>query len=77
MSEIVGTEQAAAQLGVTGRRIRELCREGRVVGAVLIGRSWAIPAPVQIITPAPANVRPGVIPDLPEFLAKRAPKPAR
>ena len=40
---------AAAELGVSERRVRQLAREGRVQGAVKHGNEWLIPSPVEVI----------------------------
>lgn len=46
-AEYVGTEEAAAQLKLTAQRVRILCAQGRIHGAIRIGeRSWAIPLPI-------------------------------
>lgn len=37
-------KQAAAEWGVTPRRVQVLCVEGRIEGAMKFGRDWAIPA---------------------------------
>ena len=35
-------KQAAAEWGVTPRRVQALCVEGRIEGAMKFGRDWAI-----------------------------------
>ena len=45
----VTVSQAAARLGVSVRRVRQLAREGRVQGATKTGQEWLIPAPVEVI----------------------------
>ena len=45
----VTVSQAAARLGVSDRRIRQLAREGRVRGAAKVGQEWLIPTPVEVI----------------------------
>ena len=40
---------AAAELGVSERRVRQLAGEGRVCGAVKHGKEWLIPSPVEVI----------------------------
>ena len=49
---------AAAELGVSERRVRQLAREGRVNGAVKHGNEWLIPSPVEVTpgTRGPAGV---------------------
>ena len=51
--------QAAEYLGVSGRRVRRLCVEGRVQGAEKCGRAWILPDSI-IVLPA-GRVRPGKI----------------
>ncbi|MYB49016.1 MAG: helix-turn-helix domain-containing protein [Dehalococcoidia bacterium] len=45
----VTVRQAAVELGVSDRRVRQLAREGRVKGAVKAGAEWLIPTPVEVI----------------------------
>lgn len=45
----VTIHRAAAELGVTDRRVRQLAREGRLRGATKIGQEWLIPTPVKVI----------------------------
>ena len=45
----VTVKQAATELGISGRRVRQLAREGRVRGAVKDGAEWLIPTPVEVI----------------------------
>lgn len=40
----ITTAEAAAKSGTTGRRIQQLCVEGKVPGAQRFGKSWMIPA---------------------------------
>ncbi|HXF67427.1 MAG TPA: helix-turn-helix domain-containing protein [Burkholderiales bacterium] len=40
--------EAAAVLGVTPGRVRQLLSEGRIIGARKHGRDWLIPAPVRV-----------------------------
>ena len=49
-SEIGGVtvRQAATELGVSERRVRQLARDGRVRGAVKLGQAWLIPKPVHV-----------------------------
>lgn len=37
------TEEMSQKWGITRRRITKLCNEGRIQGAVLMGRTWIIP----------------------------------
>ena len=45
----VTVREAAARLGVSDRRVRQLAREGRVRGATKHGSEWLIPTPVELI----------------------------
>ena len=45
----VTVRQAAVELGVSDRRVRQLAGEGRVKGAVKAGAEWLIPTPVEVI----------------------------
>ena len=45
----VTVRQAAIELGVSDRRVRQLAREGRVRGAAKAGSEWLIPTPVEVI----------------------------
>ncbi len=45
----VTTKQAAIELGVSDRRVRQLACEGRVRGATKSGAEWLIPTPVEVI----------------------------
>ena len=40
----ITTKQAAEKWGISERRVRTLCAEGKISGAVQVGRSWNIPA---------------------------------
>lgn len=40
---MISTKQAAVLLKVTERRVRVLCVEGRVNGALKVGRAWILP----------------------------------
>lgn len=44
MADLLTTRQAAARHGVAANTIRLWCRQGKVGGAVRIGRDWMIPA---------------------------------
>ena len=45
----VTVRQAAVELGVSDRRVRQLAGEGRVRGATKTGAEWLIPTPVEVI----------------------------
>lgn len=38
-----GSKETARRWGISERRVTTLCREGRILGAMRIGRTWAIP----------------------------------
>jgi Fic family protein len=40
----ISTKKASGKWGISDRRIRVLCNEGRIEGAIKIGRNWSIPA---------------------------------
>ena len=44
MRETMFVRDAATQWDITERRVSELCKEGKIEGAVKQGRSWVIPA---------------------------------
>jgi len=39
----ISIKEASEKWGISDSRIRLLCREGRIEGAIKIGRNWAIP----------------------------------
>jgi Fic family protein len=39
----IRTKEASEKWGISDRRIRMLCSEGRIEGAIKIGRNWSIP----------------------------------
>lgn len=49
----MGIREASIKWGISDRRIRQLCSEGRVLGAVKSGRSWLIP--IQAVKPIDAR----------------------
>jgi Fic family protein len=40
----MSTKQASEKWGISDRRVRVLCHEGRIEGAVKFGRNWSVPA---------------------------------
>ena len=46
------TEEAAANHGVSARRLRTLLQQGRVVGAMKVGGVWIIPDPLEVLPPS-------------------------
>ena len=51
--------QAAEILGISGRRLRVLCAQDRVRGAIKVGGMWILPDTLTVL-PA-GRVRPGKI----------------
>lgn len=39
----MSVSQASAQWGISDRRIRTLCKEGKIAGAIREGRAWRMP----------------------------------
>jgi hypothetical protein len=46
---VVGPAGAAAVLGLTERRVRQLCMAGQIQGAAMFGGCWVIPVPVTVL----------------------------
>lgn len=42
--EYISVIEASKKWNISDRRIRVLCTEGRIEGAIKIGHSWSIPA---------------------------------
>jgi len=45
----VTVRQAALELGVSERRVRQLAGDGRIQGATKVGAEWLIPTPVELV----------------------------
>lgn len=45
---LIGTAEAALELGVDESYVRRLCRNGRIEGAVQIDGKWYVPSPVRV-----------------------------
>ena len=45
--EMLKSSEIAAKWGVSDRSVRNYCAEGRIAGAVLIGKTWHIPADTE------------------------------
>lgn len=43
MKNYISLSEAAEKWGISTRRVRTLCEEGRISGAGKLGRNWAIP----------------------------------
>jgi excisionase family DNA binding protein len=54
---MITVDEAAARLGVTAIRVRQLCRERRVKGARMVGRTWQIPSDFSV-TPGTRGPKP-------------------
>lgn len=57
--KMISIAEAAAALGVSERRVRVLCNEGRIEGAQSISGVWVLPSPPKV-KPADRQ-RPGKI----------------
>lgn len=45
--ELLTTKELAEKWSISRRRISKLCREGRIEGAILKGKTWLVPADVE------------------------------
>lgn len=43
MDNYISLSETAEKWGISSRRLRKLCEEGRILGAGKLGRNWAIP----------------------------------
>lgn len=50
--EYISVNEAALQMGISVRRIQQMCKSGKIPGAVKKGRSWMIPTGEEKDTPA-------------------------
>lgn len=41
---LLSAKQAGVLWGISARRVAILCKEGRIPGAQLVGKSWIVPA---------------------------------
>ena len=57
MSRGMTVKEAAAQWKLTERRVADLCKNGRIIGAVKEGKNWYIPTDAE--KPADRRVRSG------------------
>ena len=55
MIKMISVKEAARQWNITERRVAELCRNGRIKGAMRQGRNWQIPA--DALKPADKRIR--------------------
>ena len=51
----LSVSEAALQMGVSVRRIQQMCKSGEIPGAIKKGRSWMIPTGEEKDTPAKAK----------------------
>ena len=49
--------ETAERWGISTRRIQILCKDGRIPGTILIGRTWGIPDDAE--KPADARIKTG------------------
>lgn len=47
MAECISVKQAAEKWGVSERSVRNYCAQGRVPGAIIVGKTWNIPADAE------------------------------
>ena len=57
MDKYMTLAEASEKWGISERRIRTLCREGRMEGVVRFGRAWAIP--IDATKPADKRIKSG------------------
>lgn len=72
MEELITVPEAARRLGLSRQRIGQLCKDGRIPGARMIGRQWAIPAGAKIEALPPG--RPSRTIEIPRAKGKRGGK---
>ena len=51
MNGYVTAKRAAEECGVSRRRINQLLQQGRIKGAVKLGKQWVMPMPVVVLPP--------------------------
>lgn len=47
MKNYISLSEAAEKWGISSRRVRTLCEEGRIAGVGKLGRNWAIPVDAE------------------------------
>ena len=57
MSRMITTRQAAERRGVAQVTVRRWCQQGKVRGAIRIGRDWMIPATAALPEIGPGGKR--------------------
>lgn len=57
MSEFISVKEASIQWNLSERTVRNYCSLGRVNGAILVGKTWAIPVGTK--KPKRANEKEG------------------
>ncbi len=55
---LLTTREAAARLGYTIRRVRQLIAEKRIPRARRVGRDWLIDEPLEVLPPKLSRGRP-------------------
>ncbi len=58
----IGIREASGNLGVSKRRLQQLCKNGTIPGAVLQGGKWRVPAGAALPVKAKTPARPGLLP---------------
>lgn len=56
---MISTQEAAAALKMSTRRVRKLCEQGRVVGAKKVGDRWVLPEAPVVLAIKQASSRAG------------------
>ena len=57
MENYISLTEAAEKWGLSPRRVRKLCEEGRIEGVSKLGRNWAIPSTTE--KPVDARIKTG------------------
>ncbi len=45
--KLLSVDEAAVELGISARRVRQLCEQGRITGAQQVSGVWVIPSPAH------------------------------
>jgi len=72
--EYLGIERTAERLGVSGRRVRQMCASGKLPGAVKKDGAWRVPvtADARLGSPSAAEQMPGELKGVPEIKRRAA-----
>ena len=60
-NKTISTTEATSILGIKERRIRDLCKAGRIPGAMYEKKAWRLPANPIVLPPASGRARPGKV----------------